>query len=920
MSAVQWHVLKKDEVLGQVGSCEKQGLSIREAERRLTVAGLNKLAEVPGRPAWKLFLAQFQDLMVIILLAAAGISALLGEQADVWAILAIVIVNAVLGFVQESKAEASLATLKQLATPLCRVVRGGALMTIKAEELVLGDLVELEGGDRVPADLRLLTSYALAANESLLTGESLPVSKDAGWQGRGPEAPGDRRNMLFMGTTIARGRGRGVAVATGMSTQIGEIAGLMQASETGQTPLQRRLEQLGKALVLACLAVVAAVFAAGVLQGMSAYTMFLTSVSLAVAAIPEGLPAVVTIALAIGVQRMIKRQAIIRRLPAVETLGCATVICSDKTGTLTRNEMTVVRLVDLERELGIAGAGYALRGEFFEYTGRLPAGGSGGRKVDPLADPVWRTALVVAALCNHAELQPRRTAAAAQVVGDPTEAALVVAAAKAGIDIARLREDHAQVAEIPFDSDRKRMSVVVGWQGQRSVVKGAPDVVLERCSHALRGNRVVPLSLEQRRMLRARAAHLGSEALRVLALAYRPLPSGRVADPPVEEWLEQGLTFVALAAMMDPPRDEVRRAIQIAARAGVRTIMVTGDHKETAMAIGRQLSLAGWEEAMTGEELDHTDERALSARLRRTSVFARVSPRHKLRIVRTLRAMGEVVAMTGDGVNDAPAVKEADIGVAMGQAGTDVTKEASSMVLADDNYATIVAAIEEGRGIYNNIRKFIRYLLACNVGEVLTMFFTAVAGWPMPLLPIQILWMNLVTDGLPAVALGLDPTDADVMKRPPRLPGEGVFSRRLHLKILVRGMLIGVCTVALFVFVLWLYPGDLPRAQTIAFTALVSAQLLYVFQCRSEFRSVFDVGLFTNPFLVWAAAISFVMQLAVIYIPPAAAIFHTVPLSVVDWALVLAAGGWTLVLEGLLRSLRRQWQRHISVLRVATGS
>lgn len=908
MQERQWHSLGREQVQRILQVDPEVGLTAGEAAGRARVYGSNQLAAKPKKPGWLRLAEQFQDLMVVILLGATAISALLGERADAAAILAIVIVNAIMGYVQEARAEASLASLSQLTAPRTTVLRDGELITIRAEELVPGDVVQLESGDRVPADIRLLAATTLATNESPLTGESLPVSKDAAWLGRGPEGPGDRRNMLLMGTAVVRGRGQGIVVATGMATQIGEIAGLIQEADPGATPLQARLEQLGKWLVLGCLAVVSLVFAVGVFQGMPVYRMFLTGVSLAVAAIPEGLPAVVTIALAMGVQRMIRRKAIVRRLPAVETLGCATVICSDKTGTLTKNEMTVVRLATATRELAITGAGYSTLGHFLEY----------GEVVSPGRDPDWRMALAVAALCNHASIGPDRTKGRAdlRVVGDPTEAALAVVAAKGGLDPQLIRLQYPLIAEIPFDSDRKRMSVVVRWQGLRSVVKGAPDVILLRCTHMLRAGKVVPLGAAERRTLRDKAASLAGKALRVLALAYRPLGVSRVPDPVPERLAEQGLIFVALAAMMDPPREEVRHAIQVAARAGIRTIMVTGDHRETAMAVAGHLGLRG-SQAITGDEIDAMSDRDLVRAVRQVAVFARVSPRHKLRIVRSLRALGEVVAMTGDGVNDAPAVREADIGVAMGLMGSDVTKDASDMVLADDNYAGIVAAVEEGRGIYDNIRKFIRYLLACNVGEVLTMFLAVLLGMPLPLIPIQILWINLATDGLPAIALGVDPPDPNVMQRPPRRADEGVFSRGLHLKILMRGTLIGICTVAVFAAAMAARPGELQWAQTLAFTTLVMAQLFYVFQCRSEYRSVFDIGLFTNPFLTGAVALSVAMQLSVIYLPAARTVFHTVPLDVSDWLLVVAFSGWSIILEGFLRALRLQWRRRVSLVRVS---
>ncbi len=527
--------------------------------------------------------------------------------------------------------------------------------------------------------------------------------------------------------------------------------------------------------------------------------------------------------------------------------------------------------------------------------------------------------MAIAALCNHAHLlrdkkgDPSRTLG---IIGDPTEAALAILAAKGGMDPDIVRLRYPTVAEVPFDSYRKRMSVVVRWQGLRSMVKGAPDIILERCTHILRAGQVRPLSKAERRVLSEKVARLGAEALRVLALAYRPLSVAHVADPPAENLIEQGLVFVALAALMDPPREEVPRAIATAEKAGIRTIMVTGDHKDTALAIGRQLGLAVTGGVITGDQLDTLSDGQLEKALRTGQIFARVSPKHKLRIVRTLRRQGEIVAMTGDGINDAPALKEADIGIAMGLTGTDVTKDASAMVLADDNYATIVAAIEEGRGIYDNIRKFIRYLLACNVGEVLTMLLATVAGLPLPLLPIQILWMNLVTDGLPAIALGVDPPHDDVMHRPPRRADESIFARGLYQKILVRGTLISLCTVAVFIVALMVKPTNLEWAQTMAFTTLVMSQLFYVFQCRSEYQSVFEIGLFTNRYLVAAVGISAAMHILVIYWPVTHHIFHTVPLSLTDWLTVLAFSGWSIIMEGSLRLVRRYWRRYVALIRV----
>jgi len=881
-----WHHLSVAETLQRAGTHPETGLSEEEARRRLARHGPNRLPEQEGLSPLSLFIKQFTDLMVLVLLGAALVSALLGELLDAAAIFVIVLLNGVLGFLQEYRAEQSLAALKRLAAPTARVLRDGLERVVPAAELVPGDVVLLADGDRVPADGRLIAAHALAVDESLLTGESAPVMKDARAVLPTDTALADRNNMVFMGTAVARGHGVCVVTGTGMQTQIGQIAGMIQEAEPQATPLQQRLEQLGKVLVLASLAVVAIVFAAGVLRGFPVYRMFLTAVSLAVAAIPEGLPAVVTIALAVGVQRMLRRRAIIRRLPAVETLGCATVICSDKTGTLTRNEMTVTRLWLGGREIEVTGTGYVPKGEFL----------SEGERIDPSRDADLRLALRIAATCNHARLQRTPDGGGWQALGDPTEAALVVAAAKAGIAPAR-----GIVGEIPFDAERKRMSVLLQESGQLVLMtKGAPDVLLPRCDRWRRDGRVEPLRAEDRRKILAAMEQMARQALRVLAVAYAERPAGPVPRQLDDSW-EQQLVFAGLIGMIDPPRPEVRAALKKAREAGIRTIVITGDHRDTALAIARDLGVVrDASEVATGAEIDAWSPAQLDEAVRRVHVFARVAPEHKLRIVQTLRRQGEVVAMTGDGVNDAPALKEADIGVAMGITGTDVTRDAADMVLADDNYATIVAAIEEGRGIYDNIRRFIRYLLGCNVGEVITMFAAALAALPLPLTPLMILWVNLVTDGLPAIALGLTKPDDDIMRRPPRSPKEGVFSRGLHWKILGRGLLIAVGTLAVFVLPLR-GSGDEVQARTLAFTALVVAQLVYAFQCQSEHHSVFEVGFLRNPNLVAAVATSLGMHVAVLYVPLLQQVFGVMPLDARGWLLVLGFSAWFLGVEALLR-------------------
>lgn len=913
-----WHAMSVDEVVTQLGVDPKRGVDPKEAKRRLDQHGLNRLAEAETTGLFALFIKQFQDFMVLVLVGAAVVSGLLGELIDAAAIVAIVLLNAVLGCIQEYRAEKSLAALKEMAAPTSMVRRQGKTVRLAAAQLVPGDVILLKEGDRVPADARLLTATGLTVDEAALTGESVPVVKEAEWRGESDVQLAERRNMLFMGTSVSKGRGEAIVVATGMKTEIGDIAAMIQESQTELTPLQRRLEQLGRWLVAACLAVVALVFAAGVARGFSVYDMFLTGVSLAVAAIPEGLPAVVTVALALGVQRMIKQNAIVRRLPAVETLGCATIICTDKTGTLTKNEMTAVKLVLAEREIDVQGSGYEPVGEFLHD----------GRPVD-LKEADVRAALLVSVHCNDAVLEPPAGRAARRaregkgwrILGDPTEGALLVLARKGGIDPAQESRQSPRVAEIPFDSDRKRMSVVVRQSdGLVAYVKGAPDMILWRCRWVRRKDSVQELTDEMRQKLLKKAEAMAGGALRVLALAYRRVAPGELAGTrgTAPEAVETDLIFAGMVGMIDPPRPEVAAAIGKARRAGIETVMITGDHPSTAAAIGARLGLPS-QTVVTGQELDAMDDQALADAVDRTRIFARVSPRHKLRIVRALKEKGHVVAMTGDGVNDAPAIKEADIGVAMGLTGTDVTREAAAMVLADDNYATLVAAVREGRGIYDNIRKFIRYLLACNTGEVLAMLIAAIAGMPMPLLPIQILWVNLVTDGLPAIALGVDPPESGVMDRPPRSPKEGVFARGLHVKIIARGALIGLATVGAFLIGFHAAPEGvvvLDYARTLAFTTLVGAQLVYVFQCRSEKRRLFQMNPLENPWLLLAVLVSFTMHVLVVYWPVLTPVFRSVPLSAGDWALVAVFSGGSQLAETLLVKLREGWARRISILRV----
>jgi Ca2+-transporting ATPase len=902
MSQNEWYQMTSEEVLQAQQVNLQQGLSWEEAGDRQTKAGTNELAEGEHISPVTLLLNQFKDFMVLVLLGATLISGLLGEYLDAITIVAIIVMNGLLGFVQEFRAERSLRALKELSAPHAKVYREGALHQVPAKDLVPGDIVYLESGDRVPADLRFLESNNVYVEESALTGESVPVSKGVGALAVSDIPLGDQRNLGFMGTMVARGTAKAVVVRTGMDTEMGKIADLIQNTESMVTPLQHRLEQLGKILIGVAIGLTILVVVAGIMHGQPPYSMFLAGVSLAVAAIPEGLPAIVTIALALGVQRMIKRKAIVRKLPSVETLGCASVICSDKTGTLTQNKMTVTHLWVGGDVMDVSGDGYAPFGDI-----QLS-----GQNVDVRKNHMLGKLLQLSVLCNNASLHEEKqeqkrkkgkeeAVSTWNIKGDPTEGALVVLGAKAGVTPSSLEEAYTRISEFPFDSERKRMSVLVTHQSGRMVcTKGAPDVLLQHCSYVLWDDKIIPFTPTLKQKVMSANEGMAKSALRVLGLAYREL---KAADRCEEyEDVEHGLVFVGLTGMIDPPRKEVREAISKCRKAGIKTVMITGDHQTTAEAIARQLGmipsngliLSGQQQALMSDD-------DLDAKVDDIYVYARVSPEHKLRIVKSLQRKGHVVAMTGDGVNDAPAIKAADIGIAMGTTGTDVSKEASSLILSDDNFATIVAAIEEGRGIYENIRKFIRYLLASNVGEIMTMFIAMMAGLPLPLVPIQILWVNLVTDGLPAMALGVDQAEKDLMQQRPRSAKENIFARRLGWKIISRGILIGICTLGAFWLVLRVNPHDpatLLKAQSVAFATLVMAQLIHVFDCRSS-RSIFHRNPLQNRYLVFAVFSSLVLMLAVMYVEQLQPIFKTVPLGWKDWILVLIAAGIPTFLMGI---------------------
>ncbi|MGN7310355.1 calcium-translocating P-type ATPase, SERCA-type [Alkalicoccobacillus gibsonii] len=899
---MNWYREQEEDVISKTGSNVEVGITTKEAKKRLNQVGPNKLDEGKKTPAILVFLAQFKDFMVLVLLAATLISGLIGEVIDAITIMCIVLLNGILGYVQERKAEKSLDALKELSAPQMTVKRDGEWVKIPSAEVVPGDVVRIESGDRIGADIRLLHTNELRVDEASLTGESVPVHKKSQSLSSEELEIGDQENMLFMGTMITQGNGQGIVVGTGMKTEMGKIAHLLQTTETLVTPLQLRLEQLGKMLIAVALLLTALVVVIGLLQGHELNTMFLSGVSLAVAAIPEGLPAIVTVALALGVQRMIKRKGIVRKLPAVETLGCASVICSDKTGTLTQNKMTVTKLWSGGRYWDVTGTGYEPSGEFLEN----------GKSVLPEQNRELAQLLSFGLLASHAEIVERKEEKRFKksqtnyvLDGDPTEGALVVAAKKAGYSREGLTKQYQVIHEFPFDSTRKMMSVIVrDRSGKRILItKGAPDVISSRTSLILKRDRSERMSAKGKQELEEAVATMAGEALRTIAIAFRVLDPHEMIQ--TADQTEKELTFIGIQAMIDPPRPEVKDSIAECREAGIRTVMITGDHKITASAIARQLNiLPNGGLVVDGQALSKMTDEELVEQIDRIFVFARVSPQHKLRIVQALQANGHIVAMTGDGVNDAPAIKAANIGIAMGITGTDVAKEASSLILSDDNFATIKEAIKEGRNIYENIRKFIRYMMASNVGEILVMLFAMILGLPLPLAAIQILWVNLVTDGLPAMALGMDQAEGDVMKRKPRSPNEGVFARGLTWKIVSRGFMIGLVTLAAFWFVYQEHDADLTRAQTVAFLTLVMAQLIHVFDCRSEY-SVYHRNPFENKYLVVAVLISTLLMLAVIYIPSLQPVFHTVPISLREWMLVLGLAAIPTVVLGGFQLMKR---------------
>jgi len=878
--ACPWHALPVDTVFGRLES-SRRGLSTEEAARRLAATGPNALEAARRVSPWQLLAAQFRNVLIIILLVATALSAVLGHAVEAVAITVIVVFAVLLGFVQEFRAERAIEALREMSAPRATVIRNGVEIDIPAREVVPGDMLILTAGNRVPADGRLVYGVNLKAQEAPLTGESTPVEKHADVLHEADAPVGDRRNMVYAGTSVAYGRGLAVAVATGPGTEFGRIAQMLLDVEPGRTPLQANLDKLGRSLARAALLVVAMIVVLGLARGQPFIEMLVFGIALAVAVVPEALPAVVTISLALGVQRLARRRALMRRLPAVETLGSTSVICTDKTGTLTRDEMTVRRLYVAGQFVDVTGAGYAPDGEFHTAGLCLEVA---PRPRDTLGESV-RDLLEAGVLASDAHLLQDATSGSWTIKGDPTEGALIVAAAKAGLQKAELDAALPRIHEIPFSSESKRMTTLhAGAGGGVAFAKGAPEVILGACCAEQSPGGAVPLDAPARERILAAAQAMARDALRVLAIATR-----RDATP---DTAERGMTLLGLVGMSDPPRPEARAAIETCERAGIRVLMITGDHPLTAEAIARELGLLKDGRVVTGAELGRLDDAALEREVDHIDVYARVSPADKMRVVDALQKRGHVVAMTGDGVNDAPALKKADIGIAMGLSGTDVAREAAAMTLTDDNFASIVAAVEEGRGVFGNIKKYLMFLLSSNIGEIGLMAGTALLGMPLPLTAVQILYVNLATDGLPALALAVDPPENDLMQRPPRDPRAGIFGPRVVALMLIGGAWSMFANIGLFAWAL--HSGrPLAEAMSMTFASLVLIQFLKAYSYRSDRVSVLH-RTFANRWLNLAVAWEVMLLLCVLYLPALQAPFDTFDMSPADWAIVLGVAATVL--------------------------
>ena len=888
--SISWHAMEIDETMKQLNA-RSTGLSQEEVQKRRQQYGTNELQKEKGPSAVKMFIEQFEDLLIVILLIATGLSIYLGEITDAIVIIAIVLACAILGFVEEFRSEKALEALKKMTAPTAMVLRDGKEVKVQTSELVPGDIVLLYTGDKIPGDSRLLESFNLKVDEASLTGESSPVTKDVAPLPE--ETPiNDRRDMVFTGTVVVYGRGKAVVTSTGMTTEFGKIAKMVQVTKEEETPLEKRMASVGKLIGILSIAVCLGVAFIGIIEGRSILDMILWGISLAVAAVPEALPAIVTGALAIGMYRMAKVNAIVRRLPAVETLGCTSVICSDKTGTMTKGEMTVQRIYVSDQTIKVSGVGYEPEGDFLLE----------GKKVEP-NDENLRTLLRIAVLCNDSKLEEETETERWVIKGDPTEGALVVTAAKAGLWKEELERDAPRIGEIPFSSERKRMTTVHLVSGQKKIafMKGAPELIFDKCTKIYADGKVRKITAEDKtEMLKVMEA-MAMQALRNLGFAFRELPESVTA---FDDKIEKDMIFVGVMGMIDPPREEVKEAIYLCKKAGIRVVMVTGDHRLTAVAVAKELNLLGENDlegkVLTGEEMDKISDDQLNEMVENVVIYARVSPEHKMRIVKAWKSKQHVVAMTGDGVNDAPALKMADIGVSMGITGTEVTKEASDMVLTDDNFASIVKAVKEGREIYGNIKKYLTYLLRCNIMEILVMFIAMIGvpylagtnevetGSVVALTAIQLLWVNLTTDGLPAIALGVDPGDPDLMEKKPRDPNESIFTRDVRIYLtMVPILMAGLLLFGYFLYRPWESAAQLIEARTQLLTAMILMELANAISARSLRYSVFKVGLFKNRFLWYAILSSFGLQLLVLYTPGIQTVFGVTSPEPIDWAFAI---------------------------------
>ena len=896
-----WYNLELAEVVDCFNS-SLSGLSSEEAQKRLAQYGPNELVAKEKISAWAIFLEQFKSFLIIILLVAVVLSVILGEAADAILIAVIVLFACGLGFIQEYRAEQAIEALKKMAAATASVLRDGKEIEIPAREVVLGDVILLRTGDRIPADARIIEAINLRTDEASLTGESVPVEKISDPL-EGEENVGDRRNMVFTGTAVVYGRAKAIVTATGMATEFGRIAGMLQEVKAEPTPLQINLDKVGKWIGIAALALCFILAGFGIMRGHGILEMFIWGIALAVAAVPEALPAVVVISLALGVRRMVKRHALMRRLPATETLGCTTFICSDKTGTLTQDQMTVRRIYVDGKLIDVTGGGYDPRGEFH----------LGGKIVEPGQDVALKTLLMASSLCNDTSLNS--VDGIWQIKGDPTEGAFVVAAAKADLWQKELNSRLPRISEIPFSSETKRMTTIHKTpRGKIAYSKGAPEIILGSCTRVFSDGGETELTDNDRNNVLSVAQAMAGDALRVLAVAYKELPDTTGAT----ETIEQDMVFVGLAGMIDPPREEVKEAVKLCDQAGIKSVMITGDHKLTAVAIAKELGILKEGIALTGAEIDNLSDEEFEALVERIEVYARVSPAHKLRVVEVLAKKGHVVAMTGDGVNDAPALKKADIGVAMGITGTDVTKEAADMILTDDNFASIVAAVEEGRGIFGNIKKYLMYLLSSNVGEILLMvgaiLFGTLIGLPygaIPLVAIQILWVNLATDGLPALALAVDPAEPDIMRQKPRPRNQGIFTKPVVILIVIGGIWSGLVNLGIFTWALDV-GRSMIEAQCFCFLTLVIIQFFKAYNFRSDRHSIFKIGLFSNKWLNLAICWEIMLLCMIVYTPFLQEPFRTFSLGVVDWVIVILLAGTIFPVLEISKAIIRWQERKVS--------